>query len=156
MTTNADLELLHELANTADGITLRYFATGAAPAQTKADGTTVTRADREVEQVLRDRLRAGRPDDLVIGEELGVGEELGGTQRAARRWILDPIDGTAHFASGRPEWSTLLAMETDGEVVSGLVSAPALGRRWWATRGAGAWSRTSASSAGAATGTRNG
>lgn len=117
----------------ADGISLRYFDTEGVPTQTKADGSPVTQADREVEQAIRDRLGASRPGDLVIGEELGR------HGHGSRRWIVDPIDGTANFAAGRAEWSTLLAVEADGEIVTGMISAPILRRRWWATRSAGAW-----------------
>ena len=138
MTATEDLELVQQLADTADGISMKYFAAGSVPTQTKADGSPVTQADREVEQALRDQLRTSRPDDLVIGEELGSH----GT--ASRRWILDPIDGTAFFSAGRPQWSTLLAVEANGEVVTGMISAPALQRRWWATRSAGAWTSSSA------------
>lgn len=138
MTASEDLELIQQLADTADDISLRYFTAGLVPTQTKPDGSPVTQADREVEQAIRDRLETSRPGELVIGEELGSR----GT--ASRRWIVDPIDGTANFSAGRPEWSTLLAVEADGEVVTGLISAPALGRRWWATRSAGAWSSASA------------
>jgi histidinol-phosphatase len=138
MTATEDLELIQQLADTADGISLRYFAAGAVPTQTKADGSPVTQADREVEQALRDQLRDSRPGDLVIGEELGS------HGNAARRWILDPIDGAANFSTGRPEWSTLLAVEANGEVVTGMISAPALRRRWWATRSTGAWTSSSA------------
>lgn len=137
MTATEDLELIQQLADTAGGISLPYFTAGAVPTQTKPDGSPVTQADREVEQAIRDRLDASRPGEVVIGEELGSH----GT--ASRRWIVDPIDGTANFAAGRPEWSTLLAVEADGEIVTGLISAPALGRRWWATRSAGAWTSTS-------------
>jgi histidinol-phosphatase len=130
MTATEDLELIQQLADTADGISLKYFAAGAVPTQTKADGSPVTQADREVEQALRDELRDSRPGDLVIGEELGS------HGNAERRWILDPIDGTANFSAGRPQWSTLLAVEANSEVVTGMISAPALQRRWWATRSA--------------------
>lgn len=133
MTANDDLELIGQLADTADGISLRYFTTGAVPTQTKADGSPVTQADRDVEQAVRDRLRISRPGDLVIGEELGHDGS------SARRWIVDPIDGTANFSAGRPEWSTLLALEADGAIVTGMITAPALRRRWWATCSAGAW-----------------
>lgn len=139
MTATEDLELIRQLADTADDISAKYFAAGAVPTQTKADGSPVTQADREVEQALRDQLRESRPGDLVIGEELGSH----GT--ASRRWILDPIDGTANFAAGRPQWSTLLAVEANGEVVTGMISAPALRRRWWASRSAGAWTSSSTS-----------
>ncbi|MEY9894120.1 histidinol-phosphatase [Catenulispora sp. MAP12-49] len=137
MTATEDLELAQQLADIADGISLRYFAAGAVPTQTKADGSPVTPADREVEQAIRDRLATSRPDDLVIGEELGSH----GT--ASRQWIVDPIDGTANFSAGRPEWSTLLAVQVHGEIVTGMVSAPALRQRWWATRSAGAWTSRS-------------
>lgn len=133
MTAIEDLELIQQLADTADGISLRYFAAGTVPTETKPDGSPVTQADREVEQALRDRLRGSRPGEFVIGEELGSHGD------ASRRWILDPIDGTANFSAGRPQWSTLLAAEADGEVVTGMISAPALRRRWWATRSTGAW-----------------
>lgn len=141
MTTTDDLGLIRRLADTADGISLKYFAAGDVPTQTKADGSPVTQADREVEQALRDELRDSRPGDLVIGEELGSHGS------AARRWILDPIDGTANFSAGRPQWSTLLAVEANGEVVTGMISAPALRRRWWASRSAGAWTCSSADEA---------
>lgn len=138
MTVTEDLELIHQLADTADGISMRYFAAGTMPTQTKADGSPVTQADREVERAIRDRLGVSRPDDLVIGEELGS------SGSASRRWIVDPIDGTANFSTGKPEWSTLLAVEADSEIVTGMISAPALRRRWWATRSAGAWTSSSA------------
>jgi len=138
MTATEDLELIQQLADTADDISLRYFAAGTVPTQTKADGSPVTQADREIEQALRDQLQDSRPGDLVIGEELGS------HGNASQRWILDPIDGTANFSAGRPQWSTLLAVETNGEVATGMISAPALRRRWWATRSAGAWTSSSA------------
>lgn len=138
MTATEDLELIQQLADTADGISLPYFAAGAVPTQAKADGSPVTQADRDVEQAVRDQLRISRPSDLVIGEELGR------DGNAARRWIVDPIDGTANFSAGRPEWSTLLAVEEDGEIITGMISAPALQRRWWATRSGGAWTSSSA------------
>ena len=99
----------------------------------KADGTPVTEADRAVERMLRERLAAERPDDAVLGEELGV---AGG---GARRWVLDPLDGTEWFARGIPVWGTLIALEQAGEPLVAVVSAPALRRRWWAARGAGAY-----------------
>ncbi len=139
MTATEDLELIRALADAADGISLPCFRAGAVPAETKPDGSPVTAVDREVERAVRARLGAARPDEPVIGEELG------GRGAAARRWIVDPIDGTANFVAGRAEWSTLLAVEADGEIVTGMISAPALGRRWWATRAAGAWTGPSGS-----------
>jgi histidinol-phosphatase len=102
---------------------------------TKPDMTPVTEADRAVERALRERLRRARPDDGLLGEELG--SEPGA--RSSRRWIIDPIDGTDGYVRGLPVWATLLALEVDGVVHTGVVSAPALGRRWWAVRGGGAF-----------------
>ena len=101
--------------------------------ETKPDRTPVTDADRAVEQALRAALRESRPKDSILGEEYG-GDRTGG-----RQWILDPIDGTANFLRGVPVWGNLVALAVDGEPVVGVVSAPALGRRWWAARGDGAW-----------------
>jgi histidinol-phosphatase len=87
-----------------------------------------------VEQALRRRLADARPGDAVVGEEMG--ESPGGV---ARRWIIDPIDGTKSYVRRMPTWSTLIALEAEGESVLGVVSMPALGHRWWALRGAGAF-----------------
>ncbi len=129
----ADLTLALELADAADAISLDSFRKGIAVEQ-KADLTPVTAADRAVEAKLRRLLAAARPDDAVLGEELGT------TGAASRRWILDPIDGTRNYTRGIPIWATLLALEEAGTVRLGVVSAPALNRRWWAERGAGAFS----------------
>jgi histidinol-phosphatase len=127
-----DLALALALADAADALTLPAFDRGER-AVVKADGTPVTEADRVVERVLRERLGAARPDDGVLGEEFG---EAG---RGARRWVLDPLDGTEWFARGIPVWGTLIALEdSDGPLVA-VVSAPALRRRWWAERGGGAF-----------------
>src|SRR5918994_164806 len=127
-----DLALALELADAADALTLPAFDRGER-ARVKADGTPVTAADRAVERVLRERLAAVRPEDGILGEELG---EAG---RGARRWVLDPLDGTEWFARGIPVWGTLIALEDgDGPLVA-VVSAPALRRRWWAARGGGAF-----------------
>lgn len=102
--------------------------------ETKPDLTPVSEADRAVEAALRERLAADRPDDGVLGEEMGESGE-----GASRRWIVDPIDGTMSYVRGVPAWATLLALESAGEMVVGVVSAPALGRRWWAAKGSGAF-----------------
>jgi histidinol-phosphatase len=102
--------------------------------ETKPDLTPVTEADRAAEQLIRDALARARPADAVFGEEMGQAAAGG-----ARRWIVDPIDGTKGYARGLPVWATLLALEVDGELVLGVVSAPALGTRWWACRGSGAF-----------------
>lgn len=93
----------------------------------------MTETDRAVERALAERLAAERPGDAVLGEELGA------SGRSSRRWILDPVDGTRNYARGVPVWATLIALEEEGELRLGVVSAPALGRRWWAERGGGAF-----------------
>ncbi len=100
--------------------------------ETKPDLTPVTEADRAVEAHLVAELADVRPDDAVLGEEFGTRGD------AARRWIIDPIDGTKGYARGIPVWATLVALEVDGDLVAGVVSAPALGSRWSAGRGLGA------------------
>lgn len=128
----ADLALALELADAADAISLAGFRTGLA-VERKADLTPVTEADQAVEAELRGLLAGARPDDAILGEEHGA--SAGGE----RRWLLDPIDGTRNFSRGIPVWATLIALEADGRALLGVVSAPALGRRWWAERGAGAF-----------------
>jgi histidinol-phosphatase len=129
---SADLELALELATAADEISLAHFRTGIA-FETKADLTPVTEADRAVEAELRRVLDRERPSDAILGEEEGTS---GG---GSRRWIVDPIDGTRNYARGVPVWATLIALEDSGHVRLGVASAPALGRRWWAERGEGAF-----------------
>ncbi|MEV6340734.1 inositol monophosphatase family protein [Nocardia vinacea] len=131
-----DLTLAQQLADVADTISMRYFSAGSIATQFKPDGSPVTVADRAVEQAIRARLANARPQDCWIGEEFGTHGD------ATRRWVIDPIDGTSNFCTGRAEWSTLLAVEDDGEVLTGMISAPALQRRWWASRTAGAWTST--------------
>ncbi|MGZ4618899.1 MAG: inositol monophosphatase family protein [Frankiaceae bacterium] len=129
-----DLGLLHALADTADKLTMTRFLAADLRVTTKPDSTPVTDADAAVETALRRMLARYRPGDAVLGEEDGLRGD------SHRRWVIDPIDGTKNFLRGMPVWATLVALETEGEVVAGMVSAPALGRRWWAARGAGAWS----------------
>ena len=138
MTYAADLDLAHRMADAADAITMARFLSMDLVVETKPDLTPVSDADRDVEQALRDIVSVEHPDDAVIGEEYGQ------TGDAHRRWIIDPIDGTKNFVRGVPVWATLVALAegdpaVEGNVVVGVVSAPALGRRWWAARGAGAW-----------------
>lgn len=101
---------------------------------TKPDRTLVTQVDQSIERAIRERIRAAYPDHGLVGEEYG--EEAG---TAATCWYVDPIDGTHNFVRGIPLFATLLAVEHQGEIVVGVVSAPALGERWFATRGGGAW-----------------
>ncbi|WP_405467463.1 inositol monophosphatase family protein [Streptomyces canus] len=129
----ADLELAHRLADQADAIARGYFSTATVESATKSDGSPVTEADREIEIVLRSLIRQEHPDDAFIGEEFGA------HGHGRRRWIIDAIDGTASFLAGEPEWSTLIAVEEDGRITLGMVSAPALGRRWWAKPDSGSW-----------------
>jgi histidinol-phosphatase len=135
---NADLALALELADAADAITQDRFLALDLQVQTKPDTTPVSDADLAVEALLREKLSVARPGDTVLGEEQGEITGSGG-QAAGRRWILDPIDGTKNYVRGVPVWATLLALEIDGVIAVGVVSAPALGRRWWASRGAGAY-----------------
>ncbi len=129
-----DLALALELADVADAITLGRYGAGDLVVSTKPDMTPVTEADTAAEQAIRGRLAQARPEDAVVGEEYGS-DGAG----APRRWIVDPIDGTKNYVRGVPVWGTLLALEADGECLAGVVSAPAMGRRWWASRGAGAF-----------------
>jgi histidinol-phosphatase len=131
---DSDLALALELADLADGITLARFRALDLRVDTKPDLTPVSEADRAVERAIRERLEQARPDEPVYGEEEG-----GSDAPAAVRWILDPIDGTKSYVRGIPVYATLLGLEREGEIVAGVVSAPALGRRWWAARGLGAF-----------------
>ena len=101
--------------------------------ETKPDLTPVTDADKSAEEAIRGQLSRSRPRDAVLGEEFGS------SGHGSRRWIIDPIDGTKNFVRGVPVWATLIALVDEGEPVVGVVSAPALGKRWWAAKGAGAY-----------------
>jgi histidinol-phosphatase len=130
-----DLRVAVRAALTGAAVGLRYFAALAdLPREHKADGSVVTEADRTVEAAIRAVLSDARPDDAVRGEEGG-----GVAQRGGRRWIVDPIDGTAMFVAGDDRWLVLVALEEDGEVIAGVAAVPAQHRIWWATRGSGAF-----------------
>jgi histidinol-phosphatase len=132
-----DLALALELADIADAISLGRFYAQDLLVETKPDATPVTDADRSVEAALKAKLKEARPNDSLIGEEYGTtGENLHGA--GSRTWIIDPIDGTANFMRGVPVWATLIALAVDGKPVVGVVSAPAMGRRWWAAPVTGA------------------
>jgi histidinol-phosphatase len=128
---HSDLALAHALADAADELTLARFRARDLVVDTKPDLTPVTEADRAVEEMIRTRLARDRPGDAILGEEFGQ------SGSGARRWIVDPIDGTKSYARGIPVWATLIALERDGAPVVGVASAPALGTRWSAARGAG-------------------
>jgi len=130
---SADLELALALADDADALSLPRFRALDLRVETKADRSPVTDADQAVERALRGRLARERPEDGILGEEEGD------SGASAVRWIIDPIDGTKNFSRGIPVWATLIALERDGIIVCGVASAPALGRRWWAARGEGAY-----------------
>jgi len=127
-----DLALAHELADAADAITLDRFGALDLVVEAKPDLTPVSDADTAVERAVRTALASRRPHDAVLGEEDGE------TGTGPRRWVVDPVDGTKNFVRGVPVWATLLALQQDGTTTVGVVSAPALGRRWWAARGSGA------------------
>src|SRR5437867_3964907 len=129
----SDLDFALALADAADEIAMRHFRSRALVGHTKPDLTPVSDADREVEDALRARVDAERPGDAVLGEEGGE------TGTGSVRWIVDPIDGTRNFVRGIPVFATLIGLERDGELVVGVVSAPALHRRWWGARGEGAY-----------------
>ena len=128
-----DLALALALADASDELTMKHFRTHL-QVRTKSDRTPVSEVDEAVERMLRQRLAAERPGDAIVGEELGTSGD------AARRWIVDPIDATKNYIRGIPVFATLIALEEHGTLVAGVVSAPALQRRWYAARGDGAFS----------------
>jgi histidinol-phosphatase len=128
-----DLRFAHVLADNADDIAMRRFRALDLRVDTKPDLTPVSDADHAVEESLRNVLRRSRPRDAVHGEEFGR------TPGGPRCWVIDPIDGTKNYVRGVPVWATLIGLMDGDAVVVGVVSAPALGRRWWAAAGGGAW-----------------
>src|SRR3954471_11220946 len=132
-----DLALAHMLADTADSISMGRFRAGDLRVESKPDLTPVSDADTAVEQALRATLARARPRDGVLGEEFGRSVAAAG--RGSRQWVIDPIDGTKNFVRGVPIWATLIALMEGDTPVAGLVSAPALGRRWWGATGLGAY-----------------
>ena len=136
-----DLRLAHILADDADSLTMSRFGARDLTVSTKPDHSEVTDADLAVEDSVRRTLSRMRSRDAVHGEERAD------TGDGPRRWIIDPIDGTANFLRGVPVWATLIALSVEDQIVASVVSAPALKRRWWAARGSGAWSGKSLASA---------
>lgn len=132
---DSDLRLAMDLADAADKVAMRHYLSADLDVETKPDKSPVTNADKETEQVIRAGLRKHRPDDGVWGEEFGDQ----GT--ADRRWIVDPIDGTKNYLRGVPVWCTLIGLQSGEGFAVGVASAPAMGRRWWAVSGGGAWTR---------------
>ncbi|SFB73328.1 histidinol-phosphatase [Nocardioides terrae] len=128
-----DLRLAHLLADDADSISSDRFKALDLHVMTKPDLTPVSDADQAVEEAIRRTLSRTRSRDAITGEETGS------TGSSNRRWIIDPIDGTKNYVRGVPVWATLIALAVDDEVVMSVVSAPQLGRRWWAAEGQGSW-----------------
>lgn len=130
---SSDLRLARELADIADAISLPRFRAQDFSVSVKDDRTHVTEADRAVEEAIAAKLAEARPGDGIYGEEFGV------SGSGSRQWIVDPIDGTANFMRGIPVWATLVALVVDEVPEVGVVSAPALSRRWWGATGLGAY-----------------
>lgn len=128
-----DLRLALVIADMVDSLTTSRFLATDLRVETKPDLTPVSDADKAAEELIRAQLRRTRPRDMVIGEEYQP------TGHGSRQWIVDPIDGTKNFVRGVPVWASLIALVEDGRTVIGVVSAPALNRRWWAASGLGAW-----------------
>jgi histidinol-phosphatase len=128
-----DLAVALVLAAEADLIAIDRYRAQDLDVQLKPDRSQVTDADTRVERIIREHLAAARPDDSIVGEEFGT------AGRSNRQWIIDPIDGTSNFVRGVPIWGALISLVIDGVPQVGVVSAPALGRRWWAANGHGAW-----------------
>jgi histidinol-phosphatase len=131
-----DLKLAFELADAADAITMARYRAADLSVETKPDLTPVSESDKACELALRELLAASRPDDAVIGEEFGGADKA---TTVGRDWVIDPIDGTKSYVRGMDTWTTLIALLEDGEVKLGVVSMPALKKRWWAVRGQGAY-----------------
>ena len=127
-----DLQLAFAASDVAATLALSHFEAGVA-VTLKPDGSPVTEADHAVERLLRATLSGERPGDAFLGEEFG---RDGSSERV---WILDPIDGTGFFTRGDPNWRIHIALEVAGTLELAVVTSPALGRRWWATRGGGAF-----------------
>ncbi|WP_347878086.1 inositol monophosphatase family protein [Frigoribacterium faeni] len=139
----ADLRLALTLADAADAISTERYRSADLHVSLKPDRTHVTDADQAVERAIRAGIESERPGDSFYGEEFGddsAGDDAGDDAAVRRQWIVDPIDGTANFLRGVPVWATLISLVVDGVPVLGVVSAPALGRRWWASTGGGAFS----------------
>ena len=133
----SDLQLARELADMADAISMDRFRSVDLVVTVKPDMTPVSDADRAVETALRAAIADSRAGDSVRGEEFGV--EQGAAGNSHRQWIIDPIDGTKNYVRGVPIWATLISLAIDGVPVVGVVSAPALGTRWWGATGQGAF-----------------
>src|SRR6202049_5261935 len=131
--------VLAAMAREADAIAMKYFRADGMRVDRKLDGTAVTQADRGVEEMARARVAASGLALDVLGEEMGGRDMEAASSSDRARLIIDPIDGTEEFSRGIPTFGTLLGIEHQGEIVAGMVSAPALRTRWFAYRGEGAF-----------------
>jgi histidinol-phosphatase len=133
---DAELEFALSLADLADSVTLPFYDDRSFHLDWKSNQTEVTEADRGAETAIMQRIVAQRPHHGLFGEEHGAG----GDTASPWKWVVDPIDGTSNFVRGIPVWASLIALthEEYGPVV-GVVSAPAMGRRWWSAHGRGAF-----------------
>lgn len=134
-----DLDLAHRIADALDVLTRARFGSLDLSVTAKPDSTPVSDADLEAERIARALIGAERGDDEILGEEFG-----GTPSTSGRQWVIDPIDGTKNFVRGVPVWASLIGLMIDGVPVVGVVSAPALTRRWWGSTGGGAWLRDDA------------
>jgi histidinol-phosphatase len=131
-----DLDLALRLADVADDISSRYFRQSM-QIDFKQDKTPVSEVDLKIERCLRDIIVAERPNDEIVGEELGQYEHLSRLNK--RMWVIDPLDHTRHYTRGNPEYGTLIALSVNSQPCVGVISAPSLGQRWYASKGGGAW-----------------
>ena len=131
--------LLKAIADEADAMAMHCFRAAGMRVERKGDGTAVTQADRAIEEMARAKVVASGVALDVFGEEMGTGATKAAASKARARLIIDPIDGTEEFSRGIPTFGTLLGVERNEEIVAGMASAPALGARWWAYRGEGAY-----------------
>ena len=132
-------ELLRAIAEEADVIAMKYFRAEELRIDRKGDGTAVTQADRAVEVMAREKVAASGLALDVLGEEMGGADAMAASVAGRARLIIDPIDGTEEFSRGIPTFGTLMGIESNGEIVAAMVSAPGLHSRWWAYRGEGAY-----------------
>jgi len=139
MDATSDLELLLTAADLADRESMRTWRSDDLAVEIKPDGSPVSATDASIERLLRELLAEHRPGDRILGEEEGGEDQDTAATPDGRRWVIDPIDGTENYVAGRRAWSTLLALEVDGRPVAGVVSMPAVGRRWWGTLDDGAF-----------------
>ena len=137
MALRRELRAALEAADAADRVSIARFRATDLRVDLKGDESPVSDADRAAEEAIRKTLGEAFPHDAVLGEEYGASGE------SARRWIIDPIDATVNYVRGVPVWGSLIALEDSDGIAVGVVSAPALGARWWGSRGGGAWNRGS-------------